>query len=122
MRRAPVQKKRYDLEHAAELKSVNPDDVLAVWERWKLFHWNGSGRTPVLTSSRDTDIRRGIHKFGVKRCLDAVEGITFSEWHMGDNPAGKKYVSLDLIFREEWRVNKFVRSLAEAKRNGYISP
>jgi hypothetical protein len=122
MRRAPVQKKRYDVEHAAELKSVSENDVLVVWERWKLFHWNGSGRVPVLTDSRNTDIRRGIHKFGVKRCLEAVEGITFSEWHMGDNPAGKKYVSLDLILREEWRVNKFAKSLAEAKRNGYISP
>ena len=121
-RRMPVPKKSYDLENAPELTLISEEDIQLVWEHWKLFHWNGSGRTPVLTKTRYTDIRRGIHKFGLTRCLNAVEGIIFSEWHMGSNPAGKKYVSPDLIFREEWRVNKFCQSLAEARKQGYSSP
>lgn len=121
-RRAPVQKKLYDQENAAGLAQIDLSEIQDVFDQWVKFHWSGSGRRPTLTSSREQTIRRGIFKFGFKRCLDAIEGVQFSEWHMGANPAGKRYTSLDLILREEWRVNKFARSLASERKNGYTSP
>ena len=120
-RRAPVQKKQFDLEHAEQLAQINPEDILLVFNHWVSFLWSGAGRTPKLTPVREQAIRRGIYQWGLQRCLDAIEGVQFSEWHMGNNPAGKKYTELDLILREEWRVNKFARSLAFERKNGYIS-
>ena len=121
-RRAPVQKKLYDQENAAGLAQIDLSEIQDVFDQWVKFHWSGSGRRPTLTSSREQTIRRGIFKFGFKRCLDAIEGVQFSEWHRGANPAGKRYTSLDLILRDEWRVNKFARSLASERKNGYTSP
>lgn len=120
-RRAPVQKKQFDLEHAEQLAQINPEDIILVFNHWVSFLWSGAGRTPKLTPVREQAIRRGIYQWGLQRCLDAIEGVQFSEWHMGNNPAGKKYTELDLILREEWRVNKFARSLAFERKNGYIS-
>lgn len=121
-RRAPVQKKLFDQQNAAALAQIDLADIELVFNHWVKFHWSGSGRRPVLTKPREVTIRRGIFQWGLKRCLDAIEGIQFSEWHMGGNPAGIKYTSLDLILREEWRVNKFARSLAFERKNGYTSP
>ena len=121
-RRAPVQKKLFDQENAAGLSGIDLVDIELVFSHWVRFHWSGSGRQPVLTKAREATIRRGIYQWGLGRCLDAVEGVQFSEWHMGANPAGVKYTALDLILREEWRVNKFARSLAVERKNGYTSP
>lgn len=121
-RRAPVQKKLFDQQHAAALAQIDLADINLVFDHWVKFHWSGSGRRPVLTAAREATIRRGVFQWGLKRCLDAIEGVQFSEWHMGGNPAGIKYTSLDLILREEWRVNKFARSLAFERKNGYTSP
>jgi len=119
-RRAPTQKKRYDQENAQTLNQINSDEIEQVFQHWVNHHWTGTGRAPELTENREKDIRRGIHQYGLQRCLEAIEGIKFSEWHMGDNPAGKKYNSLEIILREEWRINKFIKQLKEAQKNGWV--
>ena len=89
--------------------SVTEDDIQEVWEYWLATHGSGRGRMASLNPSRRRAITNGIESYGVEKCKKAIYGCSLSEFHMGSNTAGKKYNSIELIFRDEWRVNKFAK-------------
>lgn len=46
--------------------------------------------------------------FSVAECCRAIDGIHRSPFHSGDNEAGRKYQSLDLIFRDASKTTQFM--------------
>lgn len=84
--------------------------VLAAWVA-------ATGRDPAR--SRMNDKRR--KKIGARLAegyppedlIAAVQGIALSPWHMGDNPAGKRYDDIVVALRDGSQVEKF-RDLFEA--------
>ena len=74
-------------------------DAQDIWTTWTQLHCGVSGKAPVLTMQRLEIIRTAIISYGVKDCVNAIIGCKESEWHMGSNPAGKKYNSIELILR-----------------------
>lgn len=108
-----------------------PDDAVeAIWGLWRAVHGSGKGRAPELTTTRIRDIRMGLADYGFESCVRAVIGSYFSPWHMGDNPLGKRYTSIELLMRwgDKWRVAKFSKlydqNKAEATkmRNSHYNP
>ena len=91
---------------------VAEDQILDVWNTWLQFHAGARGRAPQLSESRRAAISYAIGAYGLELSRKAIEGCSLSEFHMGGNDLGKKYNSIELIFRDEWRVKKFA-SLVE---------
>jgi hypothetical protein len=45
--------------------------------------------------------------------MDAISGCAMSDWHMGDNPRGKKYDDIELILRDSAHIERFATMFAE---------
>lgn len=50
---------------------------------------------------------KGLKEFGFDDCRDAILGMQYSEWHMGRNKAGQKYVEIRVALRNEDSVIRF---------------
>jgi len=96
------------LEQAA---NASPQAIEALWELWKGVHTSKLGRKYKMDARREQDIAIALVTHGLETCARAIIGAYFSPWHMGDNPAGKLYSSIQLILRygETWRVDKFAK-------------
>jgi hypothetical protein len=94
-------------------------DAQVIWETWTQHHCGVKGKAPVLTMQRLEIISTAIISYGFSDCVNAIIGCKESEWHMGSNPRGKKYNSLELILRvskkpeeqakNQKRIDSFVR-------------
>jgi hypothetical protein len=84
-----------------------------VFEYWIDLLWNGKGVRPVLSDKRRKKILAAIKLYGVAVCKQAVLGCTMSEWHMGNNPSGKKYTDIELILRDPEHIERFVTQSEE---------
>lgn len=62
----------------------------------------------VLDEQRRQRIGWAIHDYGLDGCKKAIDGILKSSWHMGANPQNKRYVDVELIFRNAANVEKFI--------------
>jgi hypothetical protein len=78
-----------------------------VFDYWVLTHFSGKGRPPVLTTEREKKISWAVKTFGVETTKAAIDGCLRSEWHMGNNPGGKKYNDISLILRNAEKVESF---------------
>jgi hypothetical protein len=99
--------KKVPVENLPYFSSVTESSILEVFTVWVDTFWSGRGRRPELTHSRRQAITRGIAGHGAQKAIKAVLGCSQSEFHMGGNDLGKQYTSLELIFRDDWRVKKF---------------
>ena len=94
-------------------------DAQVIWETWTQHHCGQKGKAPVLTAQRLGIISTAIISYGLSDCVNAIIGCKESEWHMGSNPRGKKYNSIELILRvskkpeeqakNQKRIDSFVR-------------
>ena len=69
-------------------------------------------RTTYQPRAKWSDVRgrrliKGIKEFGFDDCRDAILGMQYSEWHMGRNKAGQKYVEVRVALRNEDSVIRF---------------
>lgn len=57
----------------------------------------------IVTVADKRRIGKRMHEDGatVEDCCLAIDGAHSNPWNLGDNPAGKKYLSINLIFRED---------------------
>lgn len=109
-------KRLEDKEIVRKALLVPDAEVQLVWRAWVNAHGSsGRGKAPKLTEDRYDLIRAAIIKYGLQQCIKACYGILYSDWHMGNNPGTKVYNSLELILRDGWRVNRFVK-LYEANK------
>jgi hypothetical protein len=90
------------------------DDIQAVFDFWaSTFRAATKGPTPVLSDKRRSKISRALNDYGLQTCLDAITGCAMSDWHMGDNPRGKRYDDLELILRDSAHIERFATICAE---------
>lgn len=99
-------------EQAAKARRVPDTKIEEVFVYWR-DRINPSSRA-VLDAQRRQRIGWAVHDYGVDGCRKAIDGIQKSPWHMGDNPQGKRYVDVELIFRNAANVEKFI-ALAEKR-------
>lgn len=60
-----------------------------------------------MNEERIVTIGAAIVDYGVETCVNAVVGCSYSDWHMGQNPQGKKYNDIELIFRNAQNIERF---------------
>jgi len=90
------------------------DDIEAVFDFWaSTFRAATKGPKPVLSDKRRSKISRALNDYGLQTCLDAITGCAMSDWHMGDNPRGKRYDDLELILRDSAHIERFATICAE---------
>lgn len=102
---------------------VKSADIDTVFDHWvESCRNSGKGPKPVLSEKRRRLISKALKLYGLETCLQAAEGPTHSEFHMGANPHGKKYDSLELIFRNEEKIEQFATYTVEAQERGELEP
>lgn len=93
---------------------TSTEQVTQVFEFWvATFRSSTKGPRPVLSDKRRSKITRALSDYGLQTCLDAITGCAMSDWHMGDNPRGKRYDDLELIFRDSAHIERFATICAE---------
>lgn len=86
------------------------DDVRKVFEHWKQVM--GKNNRTVLDSKRRARIQWALKHYGMEATCEAITGCSKSAWHMGDNPAGRRYDDLTLILRGAEQVERFLGDAA----------
>lgn len=93
---------------------IASNDIQAVFDFWaSTFRAATKGPKPVLSDKRRSKISRALNDYGLQTCLDAITGCAMSDWHMGDNPRGKRYDDLELILRDSAHIERFATICAE---------
>lgn len=102
-----------------------PPDVPEVDEAAELFdYWvtvlreGRPGPRPVFTPKRRTVLERWLPVYGIDTLRSAVDGCARSEWHQGQNPRGRRYDNLELIFRDAEHIERFAMIAAEYEETG----
>jgi hypothetical protein len=98
-----------------------PDTVLhEVWAHY-VSTFSHRGRQPRLTTDRVQLITMAVNEYGKQATLDAITGCSLSEWHMGGNPAGRRYTSIELILRDGAHIERFYGlTVAEDSKGGFL--
>jgi len=104
--------KKEHVEKYANMHPVSEELILSLWNYWLQIHGSSRGKQHALTPSRHRALHTALGICGYETASKAILGCSFSDFHMGGNDSGKKYNSVELIFRDEWRIAKFV-DLAE---------
>ena len=93
---------------------TSTNDIETVFDFWaSTFRAATKGPKPVLSDKRRSKISRALNDYGLQTCLDAITGCAMSDWHMGDNPRGKRYDDLELILRDSAHIERFATICAE---------
>lgn len=62
-----------------------------------------------------------INQYGTTNTKAAITGCSLSDWHMGNNPAGKKYTSIELILRDPEHIERFINNtLDNTNKGGFL--
>jgi hypothetical protein len=95
--------------------------VESIWTLWMELFWSGRGAKPRLTPERIELITIAVNEYDVETVKNAVRGCSLSSWHMGQNPSGKRYTSLELILRDSEHIERFQElTVAEDSRGGFL--
>ena len=98
-----------------------PDTVIHdVWEHY-VSTFSGKGRKPHLNPERVQLITMAVNEYGKQATIDAITGCSLSEWHMGGNPAGRRYNSIELILRDGAHIERFLQlTVVEDTKGGFL--
>lgn len=97
---------------------IKSKDIQKVFDHWVAV-CRPTHRVPlVLSEKRRTKIADAIRLYGVETCLQAIEGITYSDFHMGANRDGKKYDEIELILRDAKHIEQFAELYHDHKDKG----
>lgn len=101
-------------------------DAQDIWETWHRVH-RPNRKIRALPLQRLEIINAAIISYGKETCIKTIIGSQYSEWHMGGNPAGKQYTSIELLLRvskkpeDQARNERRIRNLcklADQKKDG----
>jgi hypothetical protein len=104
----------FDIPTPVVPPSTSLDAITQVFEFWvATFRSTTKGPKPVLSDKRRSKIQRALNDYDLKTCFDAITGCAMSDWHMGDNPRGKRYDDIELILRDSAHIERFATICAE---------
>jgi len=79
----------------------------------------GRTRVPALDDKRRLKVASAIADYGAAECMRAIDGCRQSDFHMGRNKQNKKYNDLELIFRDQDHIERFLSYLV-VPRDGFF--
>lgn len=85
--------------------TISPEarDIFAYWVETHKKRAN-----TLLDNKREVRITWALGKYGAEDVRKAIKGCTYSSFHMGQNPARKRYNDLELILRDAPHVEQFL--------------
>lgn len=97
-------------KNVLEPKKEEPNAVETIWNAYveSLVRFKPSGRKPVLSEARKALIRRRLANYSVEDLVLAVTGWEHSTYHCGDNDDGKIYNTLELLLRNDEKIERFI--------------
>jgi hypothetical protein len=119
---APPLLSKADLKRSKFSAPISPVTLQKVWSFYcSTFYEGRRGLKPKLTDARVKLITGAVNEFGVDVVLDAIRGCSLSDWHMGRNPQGRVYNSIELILRDSRKVEMFVGfTVADDTKGGFL--
>lgn len=90
-----------------------------VFTYWVSEIKSSARRKPVFSEKRRKLIEKALAAYGPEACFQAIDGCKASPWHMGENPQGVKYNDIELIFRNERNIERFIER-AEDRVIGFL--
>ena len=103
--RGPSKLTRQQLQKAEKVPEA---EVNEVYEYWCTVMRPGRTRVPSLDTKRRLKVASAIADYGVDECKAAIDGCAASDFHMGRNKQKKRYDDLELIFRAQDHVERFL--------------
>lgn len=97
-------------QQRAKAARVKPELIREVYEYWCSIMRPGKKRVPALDARRELKVAAAIADYGVDECLLAIDGCAKSDFHMGRNRQNKRYDDLELIFRDQDHIERFLGS------------
>lgn len=98
-------------------------EVQKVFDYW-VERCRSNRKSVKLTDARKRIISRALKDYDLETCLEAIDGVLLSNWHMGNNPRGKRYDDITLILRDAQHIEDFswdAQQAAEGK-DSFLSP
>ena len=94
-------------EPSPKVKStpVDPRRVQGVFDYWVEVHHKRSDT--ALDTTRTKVITKALHQYPLETIKLAIDGCAKSDWHMGQNPGGKRYNDITLILRNAQKIEQF---------------
>lgn len=100
---------------------VQPTTLMAIWDLYVSTFHSGRGRQPMLTPERAELITMAVNQYDADTVKEAIRGCALSGWHMGQNPTGRRYTSIELILRDSEHIERFQgMTVAEETRGGFL--
>jgi len=114
-------KPRKEKKRANYLTPISPVTILQIWHFYLDTHYVGKGRKPRFSEERGKLITVAVNMFDSSTVKDAIRGCALSPWHMGQNPSGTVYNSLDLILRDSKHIEMFANlTVADDNKGGFL--
>lgn len=88
---------------AAKVSMVAKEEIFTFWKT----HFKKS-KLVKLDKKREIAIGAAIHDYGMEKCRQAIEGCSYSDFHMGRNSRKTVYNDIELILRDAGKVEKFI--------------
>jgi hypothetical protein len=86
-------------------QTAKDDEVEMVFNHWKSVMNSPRSR---LDTKRRKVIRGALDVYSAAELMEAVDGCSMSEFHMGKNENRMKYNGIDLIFRNADQIDRFI--------------
>lgn len=67
------------------------------------------------TSGRKNKLKMRLRTFTPEELLTAAKNLANSSWHMGDNPSGIKYATIDFLLRNDEKVDEWLNKTEMVK-------
>jgi hypothetical protein len=111
--RPTARRRRGDRQSVVALEAVE-EPVRRVWEAYA----EAVGDRVILTQAREDLIRARLSGWTADELVAAVKGYGGSEWHFGANDRGRRYVDLELWFRDASHIESGRRMAEDRGRKG----
>ncbi|SVC42381.1 uncharacterized protein METZ01_LOCUS295235 [marine metagenome] len=95
-------------EQRLKAAGVPESSIVIIYEYWLEVLRPGRTRVPTLDAKRRLKVASAIADYGIEDCKRAIDGCAASDFHMGRNKANKRYDDLELIFRDQDHVERFL--------------
>ncbi len=95
-------------EQRLKAAGVPESSIVIIYEYWLEVLRPGRTRVPTLDAKRRLKVASAIADYGIEDCKRAIDGCAASDFHMGRNKSNKRYDDLELIFRDQDHVERFL--------------
>ena len=101
------------VEQTVKGSTVAESAIQEIYDYWcHVMRPNRKNPARLDVKGRDR-VAAAISDFGMEVCRRAIDGCSKSDFHMGRNKRGRRYDSLDLIFRSHEHTERFLGYLVD---------